>query len=265
MDSGKVMMMEKLEQFKTVAESNIKIDKSISITSLNEMQHLMSSRGFLSNSSLSLSMFERLFFREILELSIVLSVRLCDYDAISSYFSQIRYFYFDHKDLPISERMSTILSIKLLMDLANGRMEDFLMDSSQAITYTSSRDIYINYVFDVQLALASNSFRKMVELQQKSPSVLFNCFMTDLVQRIRKSLANDIIKCSKSLQIRDLMSILHLDTEEQTVQYSKDMNWQIDQDNFVHIREQSSVSHTEGYDSKLECIISSALRFNSIM
>ena len=161
--------------------------------------------------------------------------------------------------------MFTIIGINLLLELAHGKTEDYLLHSLQARKYSLEKNIFLDYVFQVERALLDNSFSKIYELQQNSPSSLYNDVMIELVERLRLSLAKDISKNSKSITFLSLIKILHLESKEDAKKIIDLLNWTILDDQTIKFENLILNNNQINNLNKLDNIITSALRFNSLL
>ena len=88
------LIEEKLDYFKEIVETQIAFNPAVADSTLDDIKVLLTKCQYLSQNSSSLPIYDRLLFREILELAVILGIRLNSKERIHDIFQQLRFFYF---------------------------------------------------------------------------------------------------------------------------------------------------------------------------
>ncbi|OHS96461.1 hypothetical protein TRFO_37349 [Tritrichomonas foetus] len=112
-------LISRLEKFKEITESTLNFNEDLANLLFDELSDIFNKLGYFSHNSNKQSTSERLIFREMLELAMILKVRTKNYKDIKKYYEQLRRLYFGHSDLPESQRMFLLIDLTLLVDLEN--------------------------------------------------------------------------------------------------------------------------------------------------
>lgn len=259
------ILVDSLEHFKEVAESHNGFEKSVAMNALNELKLLLTKYKYLSENASKLPKFDRMVFREILELGIIVAVRLKDYEELTSLFSQLKFFYFENPDLPRSQRMYTLIDIHLLMSIAQDDRTTFVTDIAQVMR-TFESNFYIQYVLDIERALSDNSFIHLHELVLASPSILFKPFLDKLLEKVRISLSKNICSQCPNLKVKDMTKILHFRKDDETREFFNEiLKWEVDANGSIEFQKKKD-SHPDAPSSTtMEVILASANKFNSLL
>ena len=70
------LIEEKLDYFKEIVETQIAFNPAVADSTLDDIKVLLTKCQYLSQNSSSLPIYDRLLFREILELAVILGIRL---------------------------------------------------------------------------------------------------------------------------------------------------------------------------------------------
>ena len=260
------LIEEKLDYFKEIVETQIAFNPAVADSTLDDIKVLLTKCQYLSQNSSSLPIYDRLLFREILELAVILGIRLNSKERIHDIFQQLRFFYFSNDDLPISERMFTIIDTYLLAcfslaDKDQAYRKDFQTDLAQ-IQKKYNRNIHIQYILDVEQAVSNNILSKVIELQKQAPSSLFEPFMEDLVIHVKVSMAKNICKQCK-INLEEMTSYIHSNSEEECKQFLDEHGFTFDEDGSILIPPSQEEQHVEP-TTRQDDVIRSAKKFNEL-
>ena len=257
------LLEEQLDNFKEIVETQIGFDPSFALSTLEEIKVLLTKCEYLSQKSPSLPVYERLLFREILELAFILSIRIQSREYIYNFFQQLRFFYFSNDDLPISERMFTIIDTYLLVcfslaDSGQVYQIDFQTDLAQ-IQKKYKNNMHIQYILDVEQAVSNNVLSEIVKLQKQAPSSLFEPFMEELVIHVKISMAKNIcLQCK--INLNEMTKYLQMNNEEECKQFLDQHGFTFAEDGSILIPPSPETKHVET-TSRQEEIIRSAKQF----
>lgn len=109
----------RLERFKEITESTTNFDEERARLVLGELEDILNKEKLITESGINpdISMPDRIAFREVLELTMILNVRTSNYEDIRKYYEQLKFFYFYDDELPQSQRMFMLIVLSLLVDL----------------------------------------------------------------------------------------------------------------------------------------------------
>ena len=256
------VLAEHLDHFKEITETQRSFDKDLAISTLEEMKILLTKCHYLSNEATKLAKYDRLIFREILELGAILAVRAKNDLEVRNIYQQLRFFYFENEDLPISQRMFSIITINLLSCYCQGLIDDFQTDLAQVMN-KYDKNMYIQFILDVEQAITDSKLSLITELQDSAPSTLFAPFMERLVDHVRVQLTKNI--CSQCrIDLKGLVSILHMKDSEECEKFLTQHGWTNFQEYVVVPLENQSAPISPSV-RKLDVVINSAMRFNSLL
>lgn len=253
----------RLEKFKEVIESPSNFDRDQAQNSLHELKIILIRREYLSNNANKINFAERMMFREVLELAIIMCIRMENFNDIQNYFYQLSFYYFENNDLPQSQRMFTLIDVSLLSSLALENNEEYLINLAQIRTAFPNFNFIIQFVLDVELCLNSNSISKLTHLMENSPSYLFDIFLKKILFIIRKSLAKSVIKQSNGMNASQLFTLLQFKDESELDDFLESIEWETTNEGEIIVNTEEVKEETKNKHAKLENILSYAFKFNS--
>ncbi|KAK8892172.1 hypothetical protein M9Y10_029395 [Tritrichomonas musculus] len=259
-------IFERLEKFKEIVESPGDFDSSRAQVLFHELKIILMKNEYLSSDANKINFAERMMFREILELAIIMCVKIKNFKDIQNYFSQLSFFYFENNDLPQSERMFTIIDVSLLMDLAfENKDEYFEINLTQILKTFPTINFIIQFVLDVKLCLNDNSISKLTKLMKTSPSYLFDVFLNKILYRIRKTLAKNEVKQPNGISSSHLAKLLQFNEENEMGEFLDSLEWKISDSGEIICKPENVSFKTENCQAKLKNYLSYAFRFNSLL
>lgn len=263
---GNENFFSQLEKFKEVIESPSNFDSKKAQVLLHELKIILMKHEYLSSNANKISFAERLMFREVLELAIIMCVRMENFnDDIQNYFGQLSFFYFENNDLPQSQRMFTIIDVSLLMSLAFEKNEEYFINLAQIRTIFPDLNFIIQFVLDVELCLNSNSISKLSILIENSPSYLFDIFLNKILLRIRKTLAKDAITQSNGITPLHLAKLLHFNNEVEFNDFLDLVKLKISNDGEIIEKQKEVKIKRKNAKAKLENVLTYAYKFGSLL
>lgn len=260
------VLANRLDQFKEITETQRSFDKDLAISTLEEMKILLTKCDYLSNDAKKLPRYDRLVFREILELGAILAVRTKNDAEIQKLYQQLRFFYFENEDLPKSQRMFSIITINLLSCCCQGLIVEFQADLIQVLNkFGKIKQFgpYLQFILDVEQAITDSKLSLITELQETAPSTLFAPFMERLVDHVRVQLTKNI--CSQcKIDLKGLVSILNMKDTEECEKFLTAHEWNNFQE-YVVVPVDTQTVPVSPSIKKLDIVLSSAMRFNSLL
>lgn len=258
-------LFSRLEKFKEVTESPTYFDSEKAQILLHELKIILMKHDYLSSDANNINFAERLMFREVFELAIIMCVRMENFNDIQNYFNQLSFFYFKNDDLPQSQRMFTMIDVSLLMSLAFNKNEEYNIKIAQIRRIFPNLNFIIQFVLDVELCLNSNSISKLSVLIENSPSYLFDIFLSKIMLRIRKTLTENEIKKSNSLTPTHLAKLLQFDNESEFNDFLDLLQLKISDDGEIIVKQEEVHPRAQNARAKLEDVFDIASRFNSLL
>ena len=85
-------LFSRLEKFKEVTESPTYFDSEKAQILLHELKIILMKHDYLSSDANNINFAERLMFREVFELAIIMCVRMENFNDIQNYFNQLSFF-----------------------------------------------------------------------------------------------------------------------------------------------------------------------------
>ena len=267
------LLITRLEKFKEIIESPDNFNENQAEVFLHELKIILMKNEYLSQDARQINFAERMMFREILELAIILCVRTiqCSKEnekrkQIQNYFKQLSFYYFENNDLPQSQRMFTMINVNLLMDLAFNDNDIYMVNLAQVQSAFPKINFNIQFVLDVERCLQDNSISKLFELQENSPSILYDVFLQKILGRIRETLAKDVMKKSERLTIDHLAKLLQFKDESEIIEFTQSQKWRISTSGeIIQTFQKTTETKSDSAQIKLNNILSYASRFNSLM
>ncbi len=264
MSTAGIHIIEKLEEFKELAESN-DIEEGKAKMVLRELKIMMMRSGFMSVDCRELRLADRVAFREILELSSILSVRTDNLNEVKNSYCQLSYFYFDAANTPTSQRMFMIIALNLLIDLVLGNHEEYSTKLIQVQTHFKEPDFYVQYVLDIECCIHDSSLARLFDLLLKSPSSLFDRFIHHLIGTTRRQLASNIRSHSEYLTIEHLAKLLYFEDYTETLEFIASMGWRVRDNGCIESHEKQPKLGAKSSRRRFDHAVAYAIRFNSLM
>ncbi|OHT07290.1 putative 26S proteasome non-ATPase regulatory subunit 8 [Tritrichomonas foetus] len=264
--SSNEALISRLEKLKEITESQTSFDSQQARVILHELKIILIQKGYLSQDADKIDFSERIMYREILELAMIMGVKMQEFGEIQNYFRQLSFYYFENPDLPFSQRMFTLINVNLLMDLAFNKNDEYLVNLTQILASFPKFNSDIKFVLDVERCLQDNSITKLFKLQLNSPSELYDVFLQKVIDRIRRNLAKNVMKKTTRLTIEHLAKLLHFQNETEMYSFIESLDWQITENGEIKQKEEEvKISKSEIDQAKLNNILSYASRFNSLL
>lgn len=271
----------RLDDYKTIIEVQNSFSPEVAIAALDEMKVLLTKCEYLSLNSRSLPKYDRLLFREILELGVILCVRTSNLEGVTDnntksiwkFYQQLKFFYFENDDIPVSERMFSIIATSLLaiysMDATSEedkkrKIVDFQTDLAR-VEKKYKRNMHISFVLDVEQAVTDNKLTQISDLQKIAPSTLFAPFMEKLVIQVKENLCRDV--CSQcDMKVSELAKLLGMRSYDQCKDFLIQKKlYNIDNaDRYVNLKLKSKVTTEKTPAMKQDDVIKSAKHFNDL-
>ena len=201
---------------------------------LNDLKNTVYDSSFLSLSFSDIPLENQIKFREILEFYSIICIRSRNLEGFHRSMEQLKSIYF-HKGsgLPISPRMSLILSLNLAYFLSIEDFIEFNLELSIIESHISKDDPYLNYVRNLFEAISDNSFLRLSSLENSPPSPYFSQFTSDILAGARNMHANTIEKSYPHMTVNQLSEILHFSSPAETRQFILKRKWVITPDERV--------------------------------
>jgi len=216
---------------------------------LTEMKKNMIHHGFLLPGNTQTDPRASLLAREILEHSVLLTVRKQDIDSFEKAFAQLKTYYTSDSKLPISQRQNTILGLNLLRLLALHRIAEF--HTELELIQSQEENVFIKYPIQLEQYIMEGSYNKVFEAAQDVPAESYGYFIEYLIQkRLKDAIAESCEKAYESLTFEDAKKLLHCPSDGELIEYSQKREWKV-KDNRIYFGQEDEVKKEEIPSTKL--------------
>ncbi|KAJ1607958.1 proteasome regulatory subunit Rpn12 family [Cryptosporidium canis] len=241
-----------------------------------EMKVLLTELPSLSLSSREMDLTELVIARDVLELSVLASVRRRDLPGFERDFLNLQRYYVDYESvLAKSENQDVIKGLYLLYLLSCDRISDFHI-SLEIISPKDQENKFVSFSKELELYLLDGNYSKIMQMQSRLPTPDYQTFFLELVDTCREKVAK-CIECSyDKISIDKLKSMMRFATNEELISFinelpsnsnaedqnTSNIHWKLI-DNSVYFEKKEGpgsnnmdlISNTLGYAIELERII----------
>lgn len=101
------------------------------------------------------------------------------------------------------------------------------------IRFQSEKNLYLDFIFNIDKCIENNSIQSLFNIPPKSPSVLFDDMLTQILDDIRRNMSISILSCSDPTNISEFKKLFNFDTIEDARQFLQSLRCRISEDGTV--------------------------------
>lgn len=151
--------------------------------------------------------------RDALEIGAFFSIEVQRVDAFERYFSQLKVYYFDYKDLPglpESTNKFQLIGLNLLRLLSQNRLAEFHTEVELLPPDVIQTNPFINHPVMLEQYLMEGSYNKVFLAKSQVPSPYYTFFIDVLLNTIRVEVASCLEMAFDSIAVADAVRLLFL-------------------------------------------------------
>jgi len=209
---------------------------------LSKLKILITQLNFLPTEEASNSQKEMTLARDVIELGALYSVATRDIPAFRKYVNQLKAYYFDYKDLPKSFFRSQLLGLNLLCLLAQNQVSDFHSEIERLTYDEMQNDLYIKHPIKIEQYLMEGNYNKLFLAKSNIPSESYSYFIEILLLTVRTEIASCLEKAYRDMSTTEAQRLLHLSSQKELQDFSKNRNWNFDSKTVSFPREETKDS-----------------------
>ncbi|KAH8581709.1 proteasome regulatory subunit Rpn12 family [Cryptosporidium sp. chipmunk genotype I] len=273
-DTSKILAL--LQQAKVEIGKNRSDNLNKLSNLIKELKIMLIELPSLSLSSKEIDLTELVIARDVLEISVLVSVRKEDLSGFERDFLNLQRYYIDYESiLEKSENQDMIKGLYLLYLLSCDRISDFHI-ALEIVSPNDQENKFISFSKKLELYLLDGNYSKIMQMQSSLPTPDYQIFFKELIDTCREKVAK-CIECSyDKISIDKLKSMMRFSTNEELISFINEMSpnsnrerlntskvhWKLI-DSAVYFEKKSSsssnnldlISNTLGYAIELERII----------
>jgi len=170
---------------------------------------------------------ELMLARETLELAALLSVRQKDLASFERNVTQLKGYYYDHEDLPASEKRIAIIGLYLLFLLSSDRIGEFHTEL-ELLTPSETNEQLIAQPINLERAIMEGNYGKVAAAQKegkKSGVDKSYLFMLDmLMDMVRSRIAQSLERAHTRLNVKTVTDWLMMSSTDELKQFVEKTN-----------------------------------------
>lgn len=205
--------------------------------------------------------------KKILEIGALSCIYSTDFSSFTSYYDQLRAFYFSNlESLAESENKSKLISLYLLILLAQNDYTKFHSEVEFLNRYVSNLegDLYLSYPIKLEKLIMEGSYQKAWDLLESGSKVEeFNVFSETLKFAIRDEIALNSEHAYTSLPLFNAKALLFFDSEKELESFAYERGWVVNQGKITFHDE--LVTESEGSSNIVDMAIGYAVNLESIV
>uniref|UniRef100_A0A6G1SLW0 26S proteasome non-ATPase regulatory subunit 8 n=1 Tax=Aceria tosichella TaxID=561515 RepID=A0A6G1SLW0_9ACAR len=171
--------------------------------------------------------------RDVLEIGSFFSIETQRVDSFERYFSQLKVYYFDYKDvpgLPESPNKYQLIGLNLLRLLSQNRLAEFHTEIELLPLDVIQRNPFINHPILLEQYLMEGSFNKIFLAKSKNPSPHYTFFIEVLLSTIRVEMASCLESAFDTIAVVDAVRLLFLSNLNDFKKFMTTRQWVLSND-----------------------------------
>lgn len=195
-----------------------------------------------SNSATNNQLNDLKIAERILEIGLLSSLPVNNYQAFENYFAQLRPFY-SHPKLHGKKEINTdatkIISLYLLYLLSQGSISKFhieLENIYSSFQYDLDKDAYLQFPINLEKNLMEGNYIKiwkLLKLELALPCKEYRHFVDTLINALRFEIARSLEKTYESLPINNCKSLLYYPQEQSDAVFEGVLKEELEVDSWV--------------------------------
>ncbi len=163
----------------------------------------------------------------VLELGVLLSVADEDLDAFARNVAQLKSYY--SVIATATSKKCHILGLNLMYLLVENNLSEFHAELELLSTEEASTP-YVSFPINLERQLMVGSYDEVLNAGTHVPDASYTFFMDNLLQTVRDSIADCVEVSYKTMMIKDAVSMMKFDSEEDLLEYVQECrdDWIVD-------------------------------------
>lgn len=172
--------------------------------------------------------------RDVLEIGAFFSIETQRVDSFERYYSQLKVYYFDYKDvpgLPESPNKYQLIGLNSLRLLSQNRLAEFHIEIELLPLDVIQTNPFINHPILLEQYLMEGSYNKVFLAKAQVPSPYYTFFIDVLLNTIRIEVASCLETAFDTIAVVDAVRLLFLSDLNEFKKFMTTRQWVLSNDN----------------------------------